>query len=94
MDWPFIYFVMPYFVYILKSLKDESYYVGSTQDLKSRLERHNRGRSKYTKAKRPWELVYWEKHQDRAAAMEQEREIKARKSKNYIESLVRTSRQT
>ena len=85
---------MPYFVYILKSIKEESYYVGSTQDLKSRLERHNQGRSKYTKAKRPWELVYWEKHQDRAGAMKLEREIKARKSKDYIESLIRTSRQT
>jgi len=84
---------MPFFVCILKSLKEESYYVGSTQDLKSRLERHNQGRSKYTKAKRPWELVYWEKHQDRATAMKQEREIKAIKSKDYIESLVRTSSQ-
>jgi len=84
---------MPYFVYILKSLKEENYYVDSTQDLKSRIERHNQGRSKYTKAKRPWELVYWEKPQDRAAAMKQEREIKARKSKDYIESLARKSRQ-
>jgi len=85
---------MPYFVYILKSIKEDTYYVGSTQDVNSRLERHNQGRSKYTKTKRPWELVYWEKCRDRAEAMRLEREIKARKSKDYIESLVRTSRQT
>jgi len=85
---------MPYFVYILKSIKEDTYYVGSTQDLDSRLERHNQGRSKYTKAKRPWQLVYREKCQSRAEAMSLERKIKARKSKDYIEALVRTSRQT
>ena len=49
---------MPYFVYILQSEKDGIYYVGSTQDLDARIERHNQGRSNYTKAKCPWELVY------------------------------------
>jgi putative endonuclease len=44
---------MPYLVYILKNEKDGSYYIGSTQDLDARLERHNQGRSKYTKAKGP-----------------------------------------
>jgi len=84
---------MPYFVYILRSLKEESYYVGSTQDLKSRLERHNQGRSKYTKPKLPWKLIYHEKHTDRSTAMKKEKEIKNRKSRQFIESLVRTSRQ-
>jgi len=83
---------MPYFVYILRSRKEESYYVGSTQNLKSRLERHNQGRSKYTKAKRPWELVYSEECHDRSIAMKREKEIKNRKSRQFIESLVRTSR--
>ncbi|MFO7601004.1 MAG: GIY-YIG nuclease family protein [Candidatus Desulfacyla sp.] len=41
---------MPYYVYIIQSEKGGTYYVGSTQDLNSRLDRHNQGRSKYTKA--------------------------------------------
>ncbi|MCF8119871.1 MAG: GIY-YIG nuclease family protein [Deltaproteobacteria bacterium] len=45
-----------YYVYILQSEKDSTYYVGSTQDLESRLERHNQGRSKYTKGKGPWKI--------------------------------------
>jgi len=83
---------MGYFVYILKSLKDGSYYVGSTQDLTSRLERHNQGRSRYTKPKRPWELAYYEEFPDRSSAMKREKEIKLRKKKDYIRSLVITSR--
>jgi putative endonuclease len=83
---------MAYFVYIIQSLKDRSYYVGSTQDLFERLDHHNQGRSKYTKAKRPWKLIYVEEHEDRSEAVRKENKIKARKSKEYIESLVRKSR--
>ena len=56
---------MPYFVYILQSEMDESYYVGSCADFSERLRRHNEGRSLYTKAKRPWKLVYSEEIRDR-----------------------------
>ncbi|MBN1847411.1 MAG: GIY-YIG nuclease family protein [Deltaproteobacteria bacterium] len=34
---------MPHYVYIIQSLKDGTYYVGSSQDMGSRLERHNQG---------------------------------------------------
>ena len=83
---------MSYFVYIIQSNKDGSYYVGSTQDLEERLRRHSQGRAKYTKAKRPWELVYSEEFPDRSSATERENEIKSKKKKRYIETLVRTSR--
>jgi len=83
---------MPFFVYILQSEKDKSYYVGCTQDLTEGLKRHNQGRSQYTKAKRPWRLVYFEEHTDRSSAMKRESQIKRRKDKAFIETLVRTSR--
>ena len=84
---------MKYFVYILRSQKESSYYIGHTRDLDSRLQRHNQGRVKYTKSKRPWDLVYFEEYPDRARAMAREQEIKGRKSKEFIDSLVRASRQ-
>jgi putative endonuclease len=83
---------MSYFVYILRSRKDGSYYIGSTQELSERIERDNQGRSKYTKAKRPWDLVFFEKHPDRSSAVRRENQIKRGKDKEYIESLIRTSR--
>jgi len=83
---------MTYFVYIIESLKDGSYYVGSTQNLTERIKRHNQGRSTYTKPKRPWELVFSEEHIDRSKAIIREKEIKSRKSKSYIEALIRASR--
>ena len=83
---------MPFYVYIIQSQKDGTYYVGSTQNIEERLERHNEGRSKYTKAKRPWDLLYLEKHPDRSTAAKREIQIKERKSRGFIETLIRKSR--
>ncbi|MBW1700124.1 MAG: GIY-YIG nuclease family protein [Deltaproteobacteria bacterium] len=83
---------MPFYVYILQSLKDGSYYIGSTNNLENRLKRHNQGRSRYTKSKCPWQIVYSEQFSDRSSAAKRENFIKQRKSKNFIDSLVRTSR--
>ena len=47
-------------VYILQSLKDESYYIGQTNNVSNRLERHNSRRQLATRSKVPWELVYTE----------------------------------
>jgi len=45
-----------WFVYIISSNKIERYYVGYTDDLEWRLERHNGGWGKYTKRGVPWQL--------------------------------------
>ena len=79
---------MPYYVYIIQSQTDESYYIGTSRDLTERIERHNQGRSKYTKSKRPWNLVYFEEHADRSDAMKREYAIKRRKSKEYLAKLI------
>lgn len=47
---------MGYFTYILQSDKDESYYIGHTEDVKKRLDLHNQGESKYTSKKLPGDL--------------------------------------
>ena len=79
---------MVYYLYIIQSDKDDSFYVGTTQSLDERILRHNQGRSKYTKHKRPWNLVYVEEHPDRSIAMKREYAIKGRKSKDYITKLI------
>ena len=83
---------MPFYVYIIQSDCDGSYYIGSTNNLTDRIKRHNQGRSQYTKPKRPWKLIYWEKHPDRSSAVKRENYLKRQKNKKAIESLVRTSR--
>jgi putative endonuclease len=83
---------MPYFVYILQSEKDASYYVGQSSNLEERLRRHNEGRSRYTGTKSPWRLIYHETYSSKSEAMKHEYEIKRKKTRVYIDSLVRASR--
>ena len=82
---------MPYYVYIIQSLADHTYYVGSTQNVEDRLKRHNQGRSQYTKTKRPWQLVYAVCFSNKSDAIKRENEIKNRKSKDFIESLINST---
>ena len=82
---------MPYHVYIIRSLKDNTYYVGSTNNLENRIDRHNQGRVTYTKAKRPWKLVYSEEHPTRSSAAKRETEIKSHKRRAFIEALIQKS---
>jgi putative endonuclease len=49
-----------YYVYILKSLKDGTFYKGFTTDYLERFKEHNSGRTRYSSNKRPWELFYVE----------------------------------
>ena len=67
---------MKYFVYILISSVDNSYYIGQTSDLKTRIKRHNQGNIKPTKSKKPYRLAYFEEYETRSGAMFREWEIK------------------
>ena len=75
-------------MYILQSQKDNSYYIGSTDDVVKRIEKHNKGYSRYTKSKRPWKLMYKEEYPTRSLAKRKEYYLKSLKSKVAIEKLI------
>ena len=52
-----------YYTYILKSQKDDKYYIGFSSDLKKRFEQHTLGKVNATKNRRPLELIYYEAYQ-------------------------------
>jgi putative endonuclease len=53
--------------------RDDSLYTGITNDLPTRLRRHDAGTaSAYTRARRPVRLVYQESRRDRSAALRRE----------------------
>lgn len=68
---------MDYFVYILKCA-DGTYYTGVTNDIEKRLHAHNHlpTGAKYTKARRPVELIYSEKAKNRSEAQSREYAIR------------------
>jgi putative endonuclease len=77
-----------YFVYVLQSRDNGTYYIGQTENVEKRIDEHNRGKSAYTKRKAPWNLIYVEEFDSRSKAMKREYEIKRHKSRKYIENLL------
>ena len=82
-----------FFTYILYSRSLDRYYIGHTHDLALRLERHNAGWSKSTKAGIPWKILYHEEYDTKGEAMKRENEIKRQKSRIYIENLIMKKQQ-
>ena len=82
---------MPFYVYILQSLKDKSYYKGITSDPLLRLKRHNNGESFYSRGKVPWKLVYLELQASKIIGMKRERVLK-KYSHSQIQKLILSPR--
>lgn len=62
--------------------------MGSTGNLSQRLWYHNNGRSRYTKTKMPWKLIYYEEIETLSLARKRECQIKGWHSRKSIERLV------
>ena len=77
-----------YFVYILESGLTSRYYIGQTEDLDERVERHNKGYNKSTKAFCPWSLKWWKEFETRSEAVILESRLKRIKKRKGIERFV------
>jgi len=73
-----------YYVYLIKSEKLKKVYTGYTEDLRSRMKKHNSGGSSYTSRGIPWKLVYYESYASEEDARKRESSLKLR-SKAYAQ---------
>ena len=78
-----------HYIYIIRSLKDGSFYVGETSNLNDRLKRHNTPElnNGVTSRKIPWEYYHKIKVSNSKLAVKVERHIKNMKSRTYIKNL-------
>ena len=78
---------MSYFVYVISSDRNSksTTYVGYTNNLKKRLDLHNKGKgAKFTRGRR-WKIIYTEKYDTKREAKSREYYIKKnRKFRNLI----------
>jgi putative endonuclease len=77
------------YVYVLRSLNDNQFYVGLTRDLSLRVQQHNNGLVISTKKRVPFELVYWEGCLNESDAAQREKYLKSAWGKRYIKSRLR-----
>ena len=67
---------MGYYVYIIESVVDGSFYKGYSENPYERLNQHNDGDSRYTSFKRPWKLVCLLSFDTKREALIKERKLK------------------
>ncbi|PIQ67785.1 hypothetical protein COY25_02865 [Candidatus Uhrbacteria bacterium CG_4_10_14_0_2_um_filter_41_7] len=78
---------MKHFVYLARC-KDNSLYTGTCVDIQAREDKHNAGTgAKYTRAKRPVKIIYFEEFKTLSDARKREAEIK-KWSKSKKEELI------
>ncbi len=76
-----------YYVYILESEVDGTFYKGISQDYLKRLLQHNSGESLFTKNKMPWKIIFVQVFETKKEALIQERKLK-RGNKEYLRWLI------
>ncbi|MFZ6035543.1 MAG: GIY-YIG nuclease family protein [Patescibacteria group bacterium] len=78
---------MVYYVYILHSNLDGTYYTGSCKNIQARLQMHNAGNVRSTRNRRPWQIVHQETYNSHSEAVRRERQVKSWKKRAAIERL-------
>ena len=78
-----------FYVYVIQSLKDNSFYIGRTSDLQKRLEYHNSHQKNLgiTRHKIPWKYFFFLEVESSIIADKIERHLKRMKSRIYLQNL-------
>jgi putative endonuclease len=76
-----------YYVYILISKEDGSFYIGFTSNLQERFNKHNKGYVQSTKSRKPWKLVFYEAYRNKYDALRREKYFKTTKGKTTLRSM-------
>ena len=80
-----------HFVYIAKSLKDNGFYVGCTNNLKKRLNYHNSGKTRSLRNRNPLKIIYTEQYFSAEEAYNREKQIKSYKGGEAFKKLISNS---
>ena len=80
-----------YSVYVLLSKKDNNFYIGFTNNLKTRLENHQKGKVNSTMSRRPLKLIYYEACLHRFDALKREKYLKSGPGRKYLKNRLKNS---
>jgi putative endonuclease len=77
-----------YTVYIIKNY-DGQLYKGYTANIERRLSEHNSGKSRWSKFRGPWKLVYYEEYQNKSDAIKRELFFKSGKGRELLKKILK-----
>ena len=75
---------MLFYAYVLESSKDGKRYIGYTNNLKRRLEEHQKGLSRATKFRLPMNLIYFEACTNQVDAERREGYLKSTRGNRFL----------
>ena len=79
---------MLFYTYVLRSDKDGKLYIGWTDSLKQRIQRHNQGLVTATKDRRPLALVYVEACLNKEKAIAREKYFKTGYGRRFLKDRI------
>lgn len=82
---------MAFFVYILYSKNLDRYYIGVTENVEQRLQKHLCNHSGFTGKAKDWTIRFTEFYPDKTAALKREKQLKGWKNRLRIEQLIQES---
>lgn len=77
-----------YYIYIIQSDKNGTYYIGSSANPTSRLTEHNTGKKQPTKLLRLWNLVFSQQFENANVARKMEKKLKSFKSSKVLQQIL------
>ena len=77
-----------YYTYILQSEKDGKLYIGQTNDVFRRLERHNTGQIRATRYRKPFIILCYKEFETRKESMQMEKYLKSLKGGNEFKKIL------
>jgi putative endonuclease len=77
-----------FYTYVLTSNEDGKLYIGFTDNLKQRIEQHNKGAVPATKNRRPLKLIYYEACLNKKSAIAREKYFKTGFGRRFLKSRI------
>jgi putative endonuclease len=75
-----------HYVYVLRSLRDDGFYIGYSSNLRRRMRQHSEGSSFVTSYRGPLKLIYYEAYLEQADALGRERYLKSGAGRRFLQS--------
>ena len=78
-----------YYVYILQNPSKNYIYIGYSENLKQRIESHNKGKNFSTKPYLPLELIHYEAYRNMSDAKRREKYLKGNRGKITLKTMLK-----
>jgi putative endonuclease len=79
-----------HYVYVIRSVTDDGFYIGYSANLRKRLKQHLQGDSFATSYRGSWKLIYYEAYLEQADALGRERYLKSGAGRRFLRSQLKT----